>query len=155
MNFKSSNMQDEIYDEESNTNIIEAAEADYLYILPSQIQGSGNGLFTAIKIYKDEIIAVFKGEILTDEQAQIRVQKHKDQYFINMLDGSIMDSKKTKCFAKYANDAKGFSISDFKNNARITLDENDNVCLIAIRAIKTGEEIFCSYGNKYWKKHGK
>jgi hypothetical protein len=76
---------------------------------------------------------------------------YEDQYFINMLDGSILDSKKIKCFAKYANDAKGFSISAYTNNAKIGLDEQDNVCLIAIKKIKAGDEIFCSYGAKYWK----
>jgi SET domain-containing protein len=72
---------------------------------------------------------------------------------MNLLDGTILDCKNTDCFAKYANDASGFSKSDFKNNAKIALAENNNVCLIAIRKIKSGEEIFCDYGKKYWKKH--
>jgi uncharacterized protein len=105
-------------------------------------------------LYKDEIISLFKGEILTDTQAKLREKKGNDKYFINMIDGSIMDSMKVKCFAKYANDATGFSNSNFKNNSRIGLDEYDRVCLIATRNIKTNEEIFCSYGKKYWKKHG-
>jgi uncharacterized protein len=62
---------------------------------------------------------------------------------------------KVKCFAKYANDADGFLRSNFKNNAKIGLDEFDKVCLIATRNIKTNEEIFCSYGKKYWKKHNR
>ena len=57
------------------------------------------------------------------------------------------------CFAKYANDAKGLTNSTFKNNARITLDENDNVCIQASRDIDENEEIFCGYGKRYWKKH--
>ena len=73
---------------------------------------------------------------------------------MNLINGSILDCKNTECFAKYANDANGYSKSAFKNNAKITLDENQNVCLIAIRKIKSGEEIFCDYGKKYWKKHG-
>ena len=32
-------------------------------------------------------------------------------------------------------------------------DDNDNVCIIATKKIKSGQEIFCSYGAKYWKKH--
>ena len=64
-----------------------------------------------------------------------------------------MDSMSVKCFAKYANDATGFSKSDFKNNAKISLDDKGNVCLIATRKIKQEEEIFCSYGRKYWQKH--
>jgi len=136
-----------------NTNTIEAAESDYLYTDLSQLPNAGDGLFTAIPIYKDEIIALFKGEILTELQAKLRAKKGNDKYFINMLDGSIMDSMHVNCFAKYANDAEGFSKSNFKNSAKISLDEDDNVCIIATRNIKMGEEIFCGYGKKYWKKH--
>ena len=140
-----------------NSNAIEALESDYLYVALSQLPNSGNGLFTAIPIYKDEVISLFKGEVLTELQAKLRAKKGNDKYFINMLDGSIMDSMHTMCFAKYANDAEGFSKSSrksvTKNNAKISLDEDDNVCIIATKNIKTGEEIFCGYGKKYWKKH--
>jgi hypothetical protein len=134
-------------------NKIDAPEADYLYIDVSQLPDAGNGLFTAINIYKDEIIAVFKGEILSDAQAKYREEKGVDKYFISMLDGTIMDSMNVKCFAKYANDADGTANSPFKNNAKIGLDDKDNVCLIATRNFKTGDELFCSYGKRYWKKH--
>ena len=137
----------------SNNNTIDAPESEYLYKRQSQIPNSGEGLFTAIDIYKDETIAIFKGEILTDIQVKKRAQEGNDKYFINMLDGSIMDSMNIKCFAKYANDAAGLTNSSFKNNAKITLDENDNVCIRAIKNIKANEELFCSYGKRYWKKH--
>ncbi len=139
-----------------NTNAIEAPESNYLYVDISQLPNSGNGLYTAITIYKDEVIALFKGEILTDLQARLRASKNKDQYFIIMPNGSIMDSMKTKCFAKYANDANNSAINtkSNRNNSKIALDENNKVCLIALRKIKAGEEIFCSYGKKYWLKHG-
>lgn len=133
-------------------NQIDASESDYLYIATSQIPHSGNGLYTAIDIYKDEVIALFKGEVLSDAEANKRAAQNKDQYFINLLNGSIMDSIKTPCFAKYANDAAGMSKTSFKNNANIGLDETDQVCLIAKRKIKAGEEIFCGYGKKYWQK---
>lgn len=139
--------------QKQNSNAIEALESDYLYVAISQLPNSGNGLYTAIPIYKEEVISLFKGEILTELQAKLRVKKRNDQYFINMLDGSIMDSMHVKCFAKYANDAEGFSKSMFKNNAKIALDEDDNVCIIATKNIKIGEEIFCGYGKAYWKKH--
>ena len=138
----------------NQNNTIESAESDYLYKALSQLPNSGNGLFTAINIYKDETISIFKGKILTDSQAKKTVLNGKDQYFINMLDGTIMDSMNTPCFAKYANDVNGTFESQFKNNAKIGLDEENNVCIIAIRKIVSGEEIFCSYGKKYWKKHG-
>ena len=138
----------------NQNNAIESAESDYLYKALSQLPNSGNGLFTAINIYKDETISIFQGKILTDSQAKKSVLNGKDQYFINMLDGTIMDSINTPCFAKYANDVNGSFESQFKNNAKIGLDEENNVCVIAIRKIVSGEEIFCSYGKKYWKKHG-
>ena len=138
----------------NQNNAIESAESDYLYKAISQLPNSGNGLFTAINIYKDETISIFRGKILTDLQAKKSVLNGKDQYFINMLDGTIMDSINTPCFAKYANDVNGSFESEFKNNAKIGLDEDNNVCVIAIRKIVSGEEIFCSYGKNYWKKHG-
>jgi SET domain-containing protein len=131
---------------------IDAKEVEYLYLNHSELKGAGKGLFTSIKIYKDEVISLFKGEILSDKEAAFRAKNNLDGYFINMLDGTIMDSNKVKCFAKYANDAEGFSTMKFKNNSKITLDENEEVCLVALRNIKVGEEIFCSYGKEYWKK---
>lgn len=137
-----------------NEDKIEALEEDYLYISPSQIPDAGNGLFTAIAIYKGEEISMFKGEILTIAQAAERANEGKDKYFIMLLNGTIMDCMETECFAKYANDAKGLTHTGFKNNTKITLDDDNNVCLSATRNIKAGEEIFCSYGKRYWKKHG-
>ena len=52
---------------------IEAKEEDYLYINQSQIPNSGKGLFTAIPIFKDEIISVFKGKILTELQEHTNI----------------------------------------------------------------------------------
>ena len=135
-------------------NTIDAKEEDYLYIQKSQIENSGNGLFTAIEIYKEEIISLFKGKILTNIEAESIVKHNEDKYFINLLDGKILDSNTVDCFAKYANDSNGFMKSKYKNNSKISLDEADNVCLIATKKIKSNEEIFCSYGKKYWEKHG-
>ena len=138
----------------NSNNQIEALESDYLYKSQSQIPDAGDGLFTVIDIYKDETIAIFKGEILSDLEAELRAKAGKDAYFINLLDGSILDSQNVECFAKYANDAEGLVPSEFKNNVRITLDLNDRVCIEALRNIKANEELFCSYGKGYWKKHG-
>ncbi len=131
---------------------INAKESDYLYLGDSKIIGAGGGLFTSIHIYKNEIISLFKGEILSNAEATKRARLNMDGYFISMLNGTIMDSKYIKCFAKYANDAEGLAVLKFKNNSKISLDENNNVCLIAIRDIKISEEIFCGYGKAYWKK---
>lgn len=67
-------------------------------------------------------------------------------------DGKILDCMHTTCFAKYANDATGLGVTQFKNNAVILADETNAICLVAIRKIQAGEEIFCSYGARYWNK---
>jgi SET domain-containing protein len=139
----------------NDQNIINAEELDYLYTKKSQIMNSGSGLYTAITIYKDEIIATYGGTIITNEEAIHLASIKKDAYFINLLDGTILDSMNSDCFARYANDANGFSKTDYKNNCKIALDENNNVCLIALRKIKSGEEIFCSYGKRYWENQTK
>lgn len=135
----------------SSTYNIEAKEADYLYIKESQIANAGNGLYTAIPIYIDEVISKFKGKIYLLKEAHSRAVNYEDAYFINLPDGTIMDSMKVKCFAKYANDASGSVGSMYKNNSKITLDENGKVCIVANRKILVDEEIFCGYGGEYWK----
>jgi hypothetical protein len=135
-------------------NSIEAPETDYLYVNPSQLPNSGKGLFTAIAIYKDEIISLFKGEVLSSQQAQLRIDKGEDKYFISLPNGTMLDSMHVACFAKYANDAMGSEHKVFKNSAKIALNENNEVCMVATRHIKVNEEIFCSYGKAYWKRHG-
>ena len=131
---------------------IDARESEYLYIQTSQLPNAGKGLFSSIDIFEDEVISLFKGEKLSDKEAAIRAKENKDGYFINMLDGSILDSKNVSCFAKYANDPQGLKKSPFTYNAEIGLDDNEKVCLIATKKIKPGDEIFCSYGKKYWQK---
>lgn len=131
---------------------ISAPETDYLFTATSQIEGAGQGLFTAVNIYKEEIIAYFKGERLTDKEAALRSANGRSSYFINMPDGGIMDCMHVRSFAKYANDPQGYIKTQFRTNCYITLDDDEHVCLIANRNISAGAEIFCNYGKRYWKK---
>ena len=129
-------------------------EADYLYTDESQLKDAGKGLFTAIQIYKGETIARYKGRELSEAQIEKSIALNHDQYFMKLPNGGIFDTKQSKGFAKYANDAEAMGGSAFKNNAQIGMDESENICLIAKKNIRAGEEIFCSYGKNYWKKHG-
>ena len=67
---------------------IDADESDYLYSEESQIPSSGKGLFTAIPIYKDEVISIFDGENISDEEAKRRATSGEDGYFVNLPDGN-------------------------------------------------------------------
>jgi hypothetical protein len=127
-------------------------ESDFLYLQASNIPNAGQGLFTAIKIYKDEIISIYTGEVLSTKESNKRAEIGENQYFITMLNGKILDSKHTPGFAKYANDAH---LSVFKNNAKIALNDKNQVCLIATKNISKYTEILTSYGKAYWVAHSK
>lgn len=131
---------------------IDSPEEDYLYIQPSKIPNAGNGLFTSIDIEKDEIVSKFKGEVISEKEAKRRSELGEDDYFMMLPSGETLDCKRTECFAKYANDAEGIP-SKFKNNTIITIDDEDNVILVAKRDIKSGEEIFTGYGKRYWERN--
>ena len=128
-------------------------EADYLYTALSGIPDAGQGLFTAIAIHKEEVIAIFHGERLSAKAASDRAAKGQDRYFMELPDGTTLDAMDVEGFAKFANDAEGIGGSALRNNAVITLDDDDRVCLRATRRIKAGDEILCGYGKRYWQRH--
>ena len=133
---------------------IDAPEAEYLYVQLSRIPGAGQGLFTAIPIHRGEVVAVFEGERLSASEAERRTDRGEHAYFVTLLDGSTLDSMHTECFAKYANDVEGPGNSRLRNNAVITLDDEDRPCIMALRTIRAGGEVYVSYGKAYWAKRG-
>ncbi len=137
----------------NNSDYINAPEADYLFTAESLLPNAGTGLFTAIDIFKDEIIAVYGGEVLLPAEAQLRIDNGQDRYFIVQSNGTILDSQHSTCFARYANDVVGTEYGKIKNNAHIILSDKGEVCIAALRRIKANEEIYCDYGTKYWAKH--
>lgn len=130
--------------------IIDAPEAEYLYVQASGIAAAGMGLYTVITIHRGEVIAVFRGELLSAAEAKKRAARSANDYFVTLLDGSTLDSMNSECFAKYANDVEGPGNSRRRNNAVITLDDDEQPCLMALRTIKAGGEVFVSYGKAYW-----
>ena len=131
---------------------IDAPEADYLYVQASLIPGAGKGLFTAIPIHRGEVVAVFTGERLSAKEAKLRAEQEKNDYFVTLMDGSTLDSMHSECFAKYANDVEGTGSSRKRNNAVITLDDTDRPCVMAMRSIPAGAEVYVDYGAAYWAK---
>jgi hypothetical protein len=126
---------------------LETNEEDYLYIKPSQIPNAGLGLYTAIKLFKGDIIAQFHGEVLNKQEFLKRSALQEDNYFMNLPNGLTLDCMNTDGFAKMANDVLH---SNFKQNAIITLDHN-RVVLVANKTIQVNNEILTSYGKKYWE----
>ena len=134
---------------------IDAPEWDYLYTETSVIPQAGLGLFTAIDIYAGEHIAEYTGRLLSDVESDRLIAQGKDDYFLMLPDGRILDAGgENKCAAAYANDARGIQRTAQRNNAFFDLTEDKRVVLVASRNIKAGSEILCAYGTRYWKKRG-
>jgi hypothetical protein len=143
-------------EEKTSEDTIDAPEWDYLYTAPSQIPDAGLGLFTAIPIYAGEHIARYTGRILTDAVSDQLIAEGEDEYFLLLPDGRILDAgSDVKCAAAYANDACGLVRIGRRNNARFDALDEQHIVLAATRNIKAGEEIFCAYGARYWKKRKK
>jgi uncharacterized protein len=124
-----------------------------LVVKKSQLPKSGKGLYTKEEIKKGEFIVEYKGEIITDKEATRRAAEddcYGYMFFINK--NHCIDAYHTpQHLARYANDAKGLArVEGFKNNAEYEIVGKK--CFIkATKNIKSGEEIFVSYGKEYWK----
>ncbi len=69
--------------------IVRFPDPEYLYTKKSQIKGASEGLFTSKDIKRDEVIVPFNGELLTDRQVTIRLNRGEDSYFVETNDETI------------------------------------------------------------------
>ncbi|CAK9253316.1 unnamed protein product [Sphagnum jensenii] len=68
-------------------------------------------------------------------------------YLMRLGEQSYVDSKESNCFARYINDCRnpaGYNVKFIK----FPLEGFAHV--VALRAIKAGEELFVNYGSRYW-----
>ncbi|MFP5471346.1 MAG: SET domain-containing protein [Bacteroidia bacterium] len=124
-----------------------------LVVKKSQLPKAGKGLFTLENISKGELVVEYKGEIITDKEANRRAANddaYGYMFYINKkhcIDAYYTPQHK----ARYANDADGLGrTKNLKNNS--VYEIVGKKCFIkATKSIKAGEEIFVSYGKEYWK----
>lgn len=116
-------------------------------INPSTIPGSGMGLFADEYIRRGELIVEVIGERYT---AESDVKLENDLYLLAIGDGSD-DYIDVKGPAMYANDACGLvRIPGMSNNSVFRLLDDGTMWLEATRTIRSGQEVFASYGRAYW-----
>lgn len=122
----------------------------FLVVKPSTLPGAGKGLFTKTFIPAGTRIVEYKGKVTTWKAVE---DDHDNAYLFTVHPGHVIDASRSfKTFARYANDARGFTrIKGITNNCIYVQDENDRVFLESKRDIPAGGEIFVSYGNDYWK----
>lgn len=123
-----------------------------LLVKKSTLPNAGKGLFTKRDIKKGERIVEYIGEIITEAELDRRAEKdiYGYAFYINKkrcIDAYYMP----EALARFANDAKGLTrIPGITNNAEYEIWKNRG-WIKATKDIKTGSEIFVSYGAEYWK----
>jgi hypothetical protein len=126
-----------------------------LYINKSNIQNSGNGVFTKSFIPKDTLIDEYFGEYTESLLG--------GEYFFRIdNNGGINAIDEPRCYMAMLNDAsfvpkskrqlKKFVQHDYKNNCVFTVDEiNKKVYVFSKIDIPSESELFISYGDDYWQ----
>lgn len=123
----------------------------HLYIKTSNIPNAGFGLFTKVLIPKGENIVEYKGRKTTWKEIE-EAKEEDNLYIMYVTADNVIDARKhKKAFARYANDAMGFTkIKGLKNNGTYVHDDEGKVYIEAKRDIQPDEEIFVGYGKDYW-----
>jgi len=123
---------------------------DNVEVRLSKIKGAGKGIFAKSKIKKGELISQFTGELIENEKVEELNNNNELLYLIYWDEKYTLNVENSNCLAKYANDAEGVKkIKGVKNNSKISW-HNNKLFLEATKEIKTGEEIYVSYGKEYW-----
>lgn len=119
-----------------------------LEVKPSNIPGSGQGLFTKTFIPKGTHIIEYKGRITTWKEVK---DNWSNVYLYTINHRHVIDSRNhKKSLARYTNDAKGLTrIKGLSNNAEF-VNDGLRAFVVAAKNIEAGEEILVSYGKPYW-----
>ena len=122
---------------------------------PSSIDGAGRGVFATKPFPKYSYITDYNGRYISREEAEKKRSKG-DHYYIRsvdrytMIDG-IQDAKVGDHLGSLVNDG---ILPKFNNTkfVRVWDEANcvDHIIVQALRDIKPGEELLCSYGRGYW-----
>ncbi|MBP8042064.1 MAG: SET domain-containing protein [Bacteroidales bacterium] len=122
-------------------------------IKPSQIPGSGLGLWATKDFKKGDVIVKYDGDKISLKECERRNQNQDGYggYYLTLSKNRIIDAQYTLwAMGRYANDAAGLSrIKGLRNNAKYQLIKRE-AFIVASRNIKAGEEILVSYGRSYW-----
>ena len=119
---------------------------------------AGKGLFATTKYETGDYIVEYAGKVIKNDG-------HTGPYVLTLRDGFVVDGKDKIDLGPYANDpiAKSkvnarYYVTDIQQHELLPLPQNTGATihyrawLIAIKPIQPGDEIFCSYGKKYWEQ---
>jgi hypothetical protein len=112
-----------------------------LEIKQSTIPNAGLGVFSLTDIPKNTYIDGYYGDKFSNPTSR---------YFITITDEIGIDAVSyPRCYMAMLNDSYN---TLFQNNCEFIINEKDQtVSVWTIKEIKSGEELFTSYGEDYWK----
>ena len=124
----------------------------YLYVKPSQLTGSGKGLFTKKFIPKGTLVVEYKGRLRTWKEIKEQSSKrYIYEYMYAINDNKYIDASRTyKALARYANDAMGLKRLKGVTNNCVYTDDGMKAFIKATKDIPAGSEILVRYGKEYW-----
>lgn len=123
-----------------------------LIVKKSTIPNAGKGLFVTRDVKKNERIVEYLGEIIDWNECDVRANKDEGGYVFYISRKKCIDAYHTpEALARYANDANGLTkIPGVRNNCVYEIYKNRG-WITATRNIKSGSELFVSYGAQYWR----
>lgn len=120
----------------------------------SRYASLGKGLIAARMFDKGECIAHYGGEILTRSQYEQRYTAvgRRAEYTAQLTEHVFLDMVQTNSgVARFINDARG--LQSAQQNARMTYTAHRRgIQIRATQRIEVGQEIFMSYGSRFWNK---
>jgi SET domain-containing protein len=125
-----------------------------LKLAPSNITGSGLGLFTTAPFKKGQHIVEYRGEIRTLAE----LENDPSDYALEINKKEAIDARKTgtSSLGGRANDCRSVNKKKGEcksNNSKFVVDKRRKKArLKATKAIKKGDEVFVGYGRSYWSK---
>ena len=138
-----------------------AAQSDSFRVGPSTVPNAGRGLFAAREFKRDEVVVKYEGGAVESTGEAMRVSdksylmKLSPGLYVNSPDSwwferiaqvNNGDESATKCgLGRFLNDSTPYNVYFDKK------PEEKCAYAVAMRDIKSGEELFVSYGKMYWQ----
>lgn len=126
-----------------------AALRQGLDVRPSGVDGAGNGLFAARAFAQGELVCEYVGRTLSLARV-MRMRVDERDYVMGGFGLNVhLDGRHDlNMLARYINDNGDAAMI---NAEFVKLRAERKALVRALRPLAAGEEIFCSYGESYWR----
>lgn len=116
-------------------------DANWLFKLQTS-NIDGLGIFCVSAVAEDDCLMHYLGDSISQEEADVREQSYqaedRDIYLFSTDGGRVIDSTKRGNLARFINHS-------CQPNCITECDEDDNICIFALRNLAAGEEVTIDY----------